>query len=148
MESDKDSMGGNGPSASQGTLLESKFEPQHSPGAPLQDIYEVEKVLAVRHGEGGKREFLLKWKGWGHAWNNWEPEEHILDTRMLQKFNKSKKRPAIDDAPVVDDLITVHSKRRCAKHAAVRARLAARKEDGDCGNAPSQNVPPGSDDEP
>ena len=113
----------------EGALLENLAETPPLPGAPLQDIYEVETVLAMRQAENEKREFLIKWKGWGPKWNNWEPEEHILDRRMLRKFNK--KRPVVQMAPAVMDCtdgITVQSKRRCAKHATMKARMAAREE--------------------
>ena len=86
-------------------------------------------MLAMRQTEIGKREFLIKWKGWGPTWNNWEPEEHIMDRRMLRKFNN--KRPAAESASSIMDGIggiTVQSKRRCAKQATVRARTAAREE--------------------
>lgn len=99
-------------------------QPDH-PGAPLQDIYEVDRVLAMRHDVNGHREFLIRWKGWGPKWDNWEPEEHILDKRMLRKFNKKRPvEPCLTDA----DDFTMQSKRRCAKQAAVKARIAARKE--------------------
>ena len=101
-------------------------------GSPLQDIYEVDALLDMRMTAAGKREFLIKWKGWGPKWNNWEPEEHILDKGMLRKFNK---RTAEAAQPFSDDVdnITMQSKRRCAKPAAVRARMAAREEDeGQC----------------
>ena len=110
-------------------VVASNAETPQPPGAPLQDIYEVEKVLAMRRTENGKREFLIKWKGWGPTWNNWEPEEHILDRRMLRKFNK--KRPAAESASSImdgTDGITVQSKRRCAKQATMKARTAAREE--------------------
>ena len=97
-------------------------------GAPLKGIYEVETLLDMRETADGKREFLIKWKGWGPSWNNWEPEEHILDRRLLRKFNSKKKRlmePALSQD--ADDF-TMHSKRRSAKQAAVRARVAARNE--------------------
>ena len=110
-------------------VVASNAETPQPPGVPLQDIYEVETVLAMRQTENGKREFLIKWKGWGPTWNNWEPEEHILDRRMLSKFNK--KRPAAGSASSImdgTDGITVQSKRRCAKQATMKARKAAREE--------------------
>ena len=110
-------------------VVASNAETPQPLGAPLQDIYEVETVLAMRQTEIGKREFLIKWKGWGPTWNNWEPEEHIMDRRMLRKFNN--KRPAAESASSIMDGIggiTVQSKRRCAKQATVRARTAAREE--------------------
>ena len=68
------------------------YDSDDSVGYPLKGIYEVETVLNVRETADGKREFLIKWKGWNKSFNNWEPERHILDRRLLKKFNK-KKRP-------------------------------------------------------
>ena len=84
----------------------------------------------MRETVNGKREFLIKWKGWGPSWNNWEPEENVLDKRMLRKFNQKKRPVEAASSQNVDDF-TMQSKRRCAKQAAVKARMAARKEDDD-----------------
>ncbi|XP_033739633.1 LOW QUALITY PROTEIN: chromobox protein homolog 8-like [Pecten maximus] len=35
----------------------------------------------------GKVEFFVKWKGWSPKYNTWEPEENILDARLIQAFN-------------------------------------------------------------
>lgn len=40
------------------------------------DEYEVEKIMDVKT-DRSKRKFLIKWKGWDHADNTWEPEEHL-----------------------------------------------------------------------
>ena len=93
----------------------------------LSDVYEVEKVLDMRLSEDGKREFLIKWKGWGPTWNNWEPEVNILDRRMISKFDK-KRKASIPPTLGEVEAITMQSKRRCAKQAAVKARMAARNE--------------------
>ena len=96
-------------------------------GEPLKDVYEVEKVLDVRETPDGKREFLIKWRGWGPNWNNWEPEEHILDRRLLRRFNQ-KRKPAAKPPPEPDDDVPLQSKRRCAKQATRKARMAALEE--------------------
>jgi hypothetical protein len=105
--------------------------PEEPTGLPaLSDVYEVDKVTDMRVVENGKREFLIKWKGWGPKWNNWEPEENILDRRMIRKFDRKRK---VDHFPLAEPLVDVddfsmQSKRRCAKEAVVKARVAARKE--------------------
>jgi len=86
------------------------------PGEPLTDVYEVEKVLAMRATRDEKREFLIKWKGWSSGWNSWEPEDNILDRRMLRKFSrKSLPLPPPQHEP--RQPTELRSKRRCAKRA-------------------------------
>ena len=93
--------------------------------APTSDVYEVETVLEMRTTDDARREFLIKWKGWSSKWNSWEPEVHILDKRLLRKFNKKKREDsAMDDL----DTFSMRSKRRCAKQAAVKARQMGRQE--------------------
>ena len=93
--------------------------------ALTSDVYEVETVLEMRTTDDARREFLIKWKGWSSKWNSWEPEVHILDKRVLRKFNKKKREDsAMDDL----DTFNMRSKRRCAKQAAVKARQMGRQE--------------------
>ena len=40
------------------------------------ELYEVEKIIDVS-GEGSKRLFLVKWKGFSNEDNTWEPEENL-----------------------------------------------------------------------
>jgi hypothetical protein len=59
--------------------------------------YEVEQVLDHRLRKYGKREraeYLIKWKGYGHEHNTWEPERNLTNASdVLQNF-LSRVRPA------------------------------------------------------
>ena len=94
---------------------------------PLADVYEVEKVLDVRATHDGGREFLIKWKGWGARWNNWEPEVNILDRRMLRKFNRPPMPPS-PPRPEMGMPAEMKSKRRCAKRAVQEILACAEQE--------------------
>merc|ERR1719239_861737 len=38
----------------------------------------------------GKTEYLVKWKGWSPRYSTWEPEENILDPRLIQQFTQKE----------------------------------------------------------
>ncbi|KAK2160781.1 hypothetical protein LSH36_127g13014 [Paralvinella palmiformis] len=58
----------------------------------IMELVDVgERVFAAeciqkRRIRKGKVEFLVKWKGWSHKHNTWEPEENILDRRLIDSF--------------------------------------------------------------
>jgi transposase InsO family protein len=48
--------------------------------------YEVERVLGhrkVKRGKGTRKEFLVKWLGYKHEHNTWEPEKHLTHCEDL-----------------------------------------------------------------
>ncbi|XP_055005847.1 chromobox protein homolog 7 isoform X2 [Boleophthalmus pectinirostris] len=51
-----------------------------------EQVFAVESILKKRVRKGNV-EYLLKWKGWPPKYSTWEPEEHILDQRLVQAFN-------------------------------------------------------------
>ena len=53
------------------------------------DIYQVERILKERIRRG-KRQFYVKWLGYSSRHNTWEPEENILDPRLIEAFHARK----------------------------------------------------------
>uniref|UniRef100_A0A8C5F807 Chromobox homolog 7b n=2 Tax=Gadus morhua TaxID=8049 RepID=A0A8C5F807_GADMO len=52
-----------------------------------EQVFAVESILKKRVKKGNV-EYLLKWKGWPPKYSTWEPEQHILDQRLLQAFQE------------------------------------------------------------
>ena len=54
------------------------------------DAYAVEKIVKKRQ-RNGKVQYLVKWAGFPPSQSTWEPEEHILDARLLEEFHRETK---------------------------------------------------------
>ncbi|XP_054463386.1 chromobox protein homolog 2 [Anoplopoma fimbria] len=54
-----------------------------------EQVFDAECILNKRQKKG-KLEFLVKWRGWSSKHNSWEPQENILDPRLLAAFNKKE----------------------------------------------------------
>lgn len=54
-------------------------------------VFAAERILKKRI-RSKKTEYLVKWKDWGHKFNTWEPEENILDQRLLDAYVRFEKR--------------------------------------------------------
>merc|ERR1711915_314055 len=57
----------------------------------LEDEYEVEKIMDVREGDYGRKEYLVKWKGWEREQDRtWEPKESLSGSiKLLKEFEKA-----------------------------------------------------------
>lgn len=50
-------------------------------------VFAAEAITKKRLRKG-RTEYLVKWKGWAPKFNTWEPEENILDPRLIQQFER------------------------------------------------------------
>ncbi|KAH1015928.1 hypothetical protein HUJ04_007237 [Dendroctonus ponderosae] len=53
-------------------------------------VYAAERIMKKRNRKGIV-EFYVKWKGWSQKHNTWEPEENILDARLIELFELSQR---------------------------------------------------------
>nr|ACO15101.1 Chromobox protein homolog 7 [Caligus clemensi] len=57
-----------------------------SSGGLGEMVFAAERISKKRLRKG-KTEYLVKWKGWSPKYSTWEPEENILDARLIQQFS-------------------------------------------------------------
>ncbi|XP_060528825.1 polycomb group protein Pc isoform X2 [Cylas formicarius] len=53
-------------------------------------VYAAERIMKKRNRKGVV-EYYVKWKGWSQRHNTWEPEENILDVRLIDLYEQSQK---------------------------------------------------------
>lgn len=55
-----------------------------------EDEYEVERIVDIRSSHG-KRQYLIKWKGYKDSDNTWEPIENLTHCQdMIKEFHREK----------------------------------------------------------
>ena len=62
--------------------------------------FRIEKIIKSRNRKG-IREFLVKWLGYPHSDNTWEPECNILDPRVIQHFDQIQNQSTSLQAPIL-----------------------------------------------
>merc|ERR1712062_46871 len=53
-------------------------------------VFAAEKISKKRLRKG-KAEYFVTWQEWSPKYNTWEPEENILDSRLIEQFNQKQK---------------------------------------------------------
>uniref|UniRef100_H3BF09 Chromobox 8 n=1 Tax=Latimeria chalumnae TaxID=7897 RepID=H3BF09_LATCH len=53
-------------------------------------VFAAESLLKRRIRKG-RMEYLVKWKGWSQKYSTWEPEENILDARLVAAFEERER---------------------------------------------------------
>lgn len=53
----------------------------------MDRVYAAERIIQKRMRKG-KVEYRVKWKGWSQKHNTWEPEENILDSRLIAMYEQ------------------------------------------------------------
>lgn len=61
------------------------MDPQPVSPSLGDQVFAAEAITKKRTRKGGT-EYLVKWKGWSPRYSTWEPEENILDPRLIQQF--------------------------------------------------------------
>nr|AAI71352.1 Cbx4 protein [Danio rerio] len=56
-----------------------------------EHVFAVEGIEKKRLRKG-RMEYLVKWRGWSPKYNTWEPEENILDPRLLVAFQNRERQ--------------------------------------------------------
>lgn len=56
-----------------------------------EQVFAVESITKKRVRKGHV-EYLLKWKGWPPKYSTWEPEEHILDPRLVLAYEEKEQK--------------------------------------------------------
>lgn len=59
-----------------------------------EHVFAVESI-EKRRIRKGQVEYLVKWRGWSSKYNTWEPEENILDPRLLVAFQNRERQEEI-----------------------------------------------------
>ncbi|XP_078539636.1 chromobox protein homolog 7 isoform X2 [Lissotriton helveticus] len=56
-----------------------------------EQVFAVENIRKKRIRKG-KVEYLVKWKGWPPKYSTWEPEDHILDPRLVMAYEEKEEK--------------------------------------------------------
>lgn len=90
-----------------------------------EGVYAAEFIHRKRIRKG-KVEYLVKWSGWSQRYNTWEPQENILDVRLIEAFESRKKGAGRDKQ------VQPEQKKRNQKNCGQHNDLTRTSTDGTC----------------
>ena len=67
------------------------------------DEYEIESILAHRKTKGGKKKYLVKWKGYTFEESTWEPQENFKGS-ALQKYHTQIKEARNEESTSEEEM--------------------------------------------
>ncbi|XP_067089018.1 E3 SUMO-protein ligase CBX4 isoform X1 [Osmerus mordax] len=82
-----------------------------------EHVFAVEGIEKKRIRKG-RIEYLVKWRGWSPKYNTWEPEENILDPRLLVAFQNRERQ---------EQMMGCHKRGPKPKHPLVQVPSFARR---------------------
>ena len=60
------------------------------------DLYHIDYIVDDKI-ENGQRFYLVKWSGYSHAENTWEPASRITDRKIILRYERRKKGKVTTD---------------------------------------------------
>lgn len=73
-----------------GEELKGTFYRQELQKVSEPDTFEIEDVIQTRRRKG-KKEFLVKWRGYPDSFNSWVAERDMIDTSLCQPVKSESK---------------------------------------------------------
>ena len=73
-------------------LIQHKIKPQNKPVLTysLKKYYPVDSILDYRK-TNNIEEYLIKWDGYDHSYNSWEPKKNLKCPELLKQFEEKMK---------------------------------------------------------
>ena len=68
--------------------------------------YEIESILAHKKTKGGKKRYLVKWKGYTFEESTWEPEENFK-RQTIDLYNRRRKEDKEEESDSDDEHLNV-----------------------------------------
>ncbi|KAL1448798.1 hypothetical protein WDU94_000058 [Cyamophila willieti] len=91
-------------------------------GEETTEEYEVERIIDVHYGKNGKKEYLVRWKGFSKKDDTWEPEAHLTCPDLIKQFNdklgkiKSVSEKSLRAAPAKTNRLAVQNSTPSGRH--------------------------------